>query len=74
MLTMADKGGRGGLDPPIFDWHNLWTAPNTSIILKEKKNYFYGGYNLYEMSLKFCLKGLVEVSWMETVFLSILNY
>ena len=27
MLTMADKGGRGGLDPPIFGWHNLWTAP-----------------------------------------------
>ena len=28
MLTMADKGGRGGLDPSIFGWHNVWTAPN----------------------------------------------
>ena len=28
MLTLADKWGRGGLDPPIFGWHNLWTAPN----------------------------------------------
>ena len=23
MLTMADEGGRGGLDPPIFGLHNL---------------------------------------------------
>ena len=27
MLTMDDEGGRGGLDPPVFGWHNLWTAP-----------------------------------------------
>ena len=27
MMTMADKGGRGGVDPLIFGWHNLWTAP-----------------------------------------------
>ena len=27
ILTMADEGGRGGLNPPIFGWHNLWTAP-----------------------------------------------
>ena len=27
MLTTADEGGRGGLDPPIFGGHNLGTAP-----------------------------------------------
>ena len=26
-LILADKVG-GGLDPPIFGWHNMWTAPN----------------------------------------------
>ena len=24
---LADKGGWGGLDPPCFCWHNMWTAP-----------------------------------------------
>ena len=27
LLIFADKGGRVGLDPPIFGWRHMWTAP-----------------------------------------------
>ena len=40
MLKMVDKGrsGKGwGLDPPIFGWHNLWTAPMYSEIFQQFK-------------------------------------
>ena len=29
----AAKGGRGGLDPTIFGWHNMWTAPYRMVAL-----------------------------------------
>ena len=27
ILILADKGGRGVLQNPIFGWHHMWTAP-----------------------------------------------
>ena len=33
MLTMADKGGGGVWPPPIFGWHNLWTAPKRHLFI-----------------------------------------
>ena len=37
LLKMADKVGRGGLDPTIFGWHNLLTAPYVGIKTGSKK-------------------------------------
>ena len=28
-LTLADKGGRGGIDLSIFGWPHVWAAPKT---------------------------------------------
>ena len=40
MLTMADKGGRESLDPPIFGWRIMWTAHFTCFGCFASNNYY----------------------------------
>ena len=56
-VVVADKGGRGVLDLPIFGWRNLWTAPKHSTQFKFLLDFFFKVVHIVTLAMIFGIFG-----------------